>query len=207
MRSGGSSDLSAVRIVAWLGSAARSLVQRCLAKGEGRRPPRIEIQFLERLALLGGPAQPHISALVLEPAFVVGSAGSRSAGVEGILRMYKGLPVVVVAKPNRQGLEAVHHIASMVSTHLFVLGVDDELRMSQLLISVANQGAGSMNALTRHWPSHVQRAFAAACSDPVEWSVKRLAAESLVSRRTLERMCAAAGLPPPGTILRARRAN
>lgn len=122
------------------------------------------------------------------------------------LSSWRQARVVVVCRPTPPMLHAVHVISKVVPTSLMVIGIDGFDVLDRALgLDVDLQDLGCISEVlgaTASWPPLLRRSLESAIAAPQEWSVKKMAAAACVSRRTLERYFATAGLSGPGTVLR-----
>lgn len=147
--------------------------------------------------------------LLFEPEIALREA----ACVEEVAHLARGLlteridqPLVLMCRLTAPSVRALQHFASIPSAILFVLGVDtidDLLRMVRERRPrpyAASIGRPIHKCL--RLPVHVRRVVLAALESPADWTVKRLASEANVSRRTLERLCRKVDLDSPSVLLR-----
>jgi hypothetical protein len=115
-------------------------------------------------------------------------------------------PVLLVATVNAEAMRLAHTIGRQGSSELFILLTDPPHRFAEIIasLSLAPRSIRPPTDALDELPHSVRRTVVHALHSPVGWSVKRVAAEAGVSRRTLERLLARAHLPPPAFLLKHR---
>ena len=153
-----------------------------------------------------------VNRLLIEPSQIVEVETSGCSLVRSMtcaLANWRLAHVMLVCRPASALLHAVHSIASAVPCSLMVLGVDDA---ESFRIGLALEGndkdvlaPSTLVNAAQYWPLVLRQAVERVCDAPADWPVKRLATSAGMSRRTLERHFADAGLPGPGAVLRSLR--
>lgn len=200
------------RVLVWADGATEDLLHAALSVGtpqsatEEERLTVVDVDseraLFARLATTGGGP----CVVVLDPARI--AADPRIATRLGVFASVNGTSVefLLFGDPTAATIRGVAEVSRLIECRVAVRGVDDERVPALVRDVVSRQRAGGANALVppldlSGLPESVRGAWACAASDPASASVKGIAFQAGISRRTLERCHQVAGFPPPARLL------
>lgn len=155
-------------------------------------------------ALAGGGA---IRILLAEPAALLRGADEAALGILSLRTQLRQLQIKVVARLIPSEVRLAFRVGRRFNADLFLLGFDTPYELFDTPPSAPGRLAHSRSSGVAEavLPPRVMDALRGALMSPASANVKRVAAESGVSRRTLERLLSRAGLPSPAALLRQAR--
>lgn len=163
-------------------------------------------------ALSGLPIE--ASVLVIEPEYLAEASAREKIALPLLVDSINcafAARTLLLCGCTANSLRTLHGLAGLRRSELFVLEVDGAQLLSSLIVNSNPSAAsgdphgvlGSLEAL----PPTIREILMSAATAPEPLSVKRVCADGGVSRRTLERICEATQLPPPGRLIRLLRAS